>query len=65
MFQSHWVIVDEAGGQGDRALGDQTDGRVPQEEVLPPGWEERRDDFGRVFYVNHSSRTTQWENPST
>ena len=56
-------MVDEAGGQG--GSGDQTDGPVPQEEVLPPGWEERRDDFGRVFYVNHSNRTTQWEHPAT
>ena len=67
LFQSHWVMVDEAenGSHGDSASADLTDNGEPEEEPLPPGWEERRDDFGRVFYVNHSSRTTQWERPST
>ncbi|KAI0237295.1 E3 ubiquitin-protein ligase NEDD4 [Lamellibrachia satsuma] len=64
--ESHWVMVDEAenGSHGDSASADLTDNGEPEEEPLPPGWEERRDDFGRVFYVNHSSRTTQWERPS-
>jgi len=33
-------------------------------EPLPPGWEEHWDDQGRVCYVNHSTRTTQWERPT-
>uniref|UniRef100_A0A672ZBD2 HECT-type E3 ubiquitin transferase n=1 Tax=Sphaeramia orbicularis TaxID=375764 RepID=A0A672ZBD2_9TELE len=28
--------------------------------ALPPGWEERQDNLGRTYYVNHESRTTQW-----
>ncbi|XP_073671886.1 E3 ubiquitin-protein ligase NEDD4 isoform X2 [Paramisgurnus dabryanus] len=32
--------------------------------VLPPGWEERQDNLGRTYYVNHESRTTQWHRPT-
>lgn len=32
--------------------------------ALPPGWEKRQDN-GRVYYVNHNTRTTQWEDPRT
>lgn len=35
----------------------------PENEELPPGWEERRTDSGRLYYVNHISRTTQWVRP--
>ncbi|KAL2088843.1 hypothetical protein ACEWY4_015742 [Coilia grayii] len=31
--------------------------------ALPPGWEERQDNLGRTYYVNHESRTTQWQRP--
>lgn len=30
---------------------------------LPNGWEKRTDKSGRVYYVNHISRQTQWEDP--
>uniref|UniRef100_A0AAQ4RIZ3 E3 ubiquitin-protein ligase n=1 Tax=Gasterosteus aculeatus aculeatus TaxID=481459 RepID=A0AAQ4RIZ3_GASAC len=32
--------------------------------ALPPGWEERQDNLGRTFFVNHESRTTQWLRPT-
>ncbi|XP_037522986.1 E3 ubiquitin-protein ligase SMURF2 [Rhipicephalus sanguineus] len=32
-------------------------------EDLPEGWEQRRTATGRVYYVNHWSRSTQWEKP--
>ncbi|XP_048887444.1 E3 ubiquitin-protein ligase NEDD4a isoform X2 [Brienomyrus brachyistius] len=32
--------------------------------VLPPGWEERQDNLGRTYYVNHENRTTQWHRPT-
>ncbi|KAK7913079.1 hypothetical protein WMY93_013290 [Mugilogobius chulae] len=32
--------------------------------ALPPGWEERQDNLGRTYYVNHESRTTQWQRPT-
>ncbi|MFT7813973.1 NEDD4-like E3 ubiquitin-protein ligase WWP2 isoform X1 [Arapaima gigas] len=31
---------------------------------LPSGWEKRQDN-GRVYFVNHNTRTTQWEDPRT
>ena len=30
---------------------------------LPPNWEERQAANGRTYYVNHRTRTTQWELP--
>ncbi|MBN3324002.1 NEDD4 ligase, partial [Atractosteus spatula] len=32
--------------------------------ALPPGWEERQDNLGRTYYVNHDTRTTQWHRPT-
>ncbi|RWS15628.1 E3 ubiquitin-protein ligase SMURF2-like protein [Dinothrombium tinctorium] len=37
------------------ALNDQND--------LPDGWEQRTTTSGRVYYVNHYARSTQWEKP--
>lgn len=31
---------------------------------LPPGWEEKVDNLGRTYFVNHNNRTTQWKRPS-
>ncbi|XP_071509511.1 E3 ubiquitin-protein ligase SMURF2-like [Diadema setosum] len=31
---------------------------------LPDGWEERTSTSGRVYYVNHLTRTTQWDRPT-
>lgn len=31
---------------------------------LPDGWEERLTDTGRVYYVNHIIKTTQWDRPT-
>lgn len=31
---------------------------------LPEGWEQKTDPYGRVFYVDHINRTTQWERPT-
>ncbi|XP_017072044.1 E3 ubiquitin-protein ligase Nedd-4 isoform X6 [Drosophila eugracilis] len=30
---------------------------------LPEGWEERVHTDGRIFYIDHNTRTTQWEDP--
>ncbi|XP_052794019.1 E3 ubiquitin-protein ligase NEDD4-like isoform X2 [Mya arenaria] len=30
---------------------------------LPDGWEERTHADGRVFYINHNTRKTQWDDP--
>uniref|UniRef100_A0A8C5I2Y4 E3 ubiquitin-protein ligase n=1 Tax=Gouania willdenowi TaxID=441366 RepID=A0A8C5I2Y4_GOUWI len=37
-----------------------------QSQLLPPllpGWEERQDNLGRIYFVNHETRTTQWQRP--
>ncbi|XP_063997849.1 E3 ubiquitin-protein ligase NEDD4-like isoform X5 [Pogoniulus pusillus] len=52
-----WDVVDSADSASQR-----------QEELppppLPPGWEEKVDNLGRTYYVNHNNRTTQWHRPS-
>lgn len=30
---------------------------------LPPGWEQRKTTSGRVYYVDHNNRTTQFTDP--
>lgn len=34
------------------------------EPRIPEGWEDRRTPDGRVYYVNHVTRTTQWSRPT-
>lgn len=34
-------------------------------QPLPAGWEMRRDQRGRVYYVDHNTRTTTWQRPNT
>ncbi|XP_032672771.1 E3 ubiquitin-protein ligase Su(dx)-like [Odontomachus brunneus] len=43
------------------SMGDDDDPLGP----LPAGWERRKQPEGRVYYVNHKNRTTQWEDPRT
>ncbi|KAE8617658.1 hypothetical protein XENTR_v10009154 [Xenopus tropicalis] len=38
---------------------------LPTSSGLPPGWEEKHDDKGRSYYIDHNSRTTTWEKPSS
>ncbi|XP_043922101.1 E3 ubiquitin-protein ligase NEDD4-like isoform X4 [Protopterus annectens] len=38
--------------------------REQQLPPLPPGWEEKVDNLGRTYYVNHNNRTTQWYRPT-
>ena len=30
---------------------------------LPPGWEEKVDNLGRSYYVDHNTRNTTWTRP--
>lgn len=39
------------------------DSSPAENDELPQGWEERRTESGRVYYVNHVTRTTQWVRP--
>lgn len=31
--------------------------------VLPPGWEQAKTNDGQIYYINHTTKTTQWEDP--
>ena len=38
--------------------------KMPRPELpLPEGWEEARDFDGKVYYIDHTSRTTSWIDP--
>nr|XP_015798371.2 E3 ubiquitin-protein ligase NEDD4-like isoform X3 [Nothobranchius furzeri] len=55
---------EEAEGWGDESVD--SDSQRPQQLLppLPPGWEEKVDNLGRTYYVNHNNRSTQWKRPS-
>ncbi|CAJ0930584.1 unnamed protein product [Ranitomeya imitator] len=36
---------------------------LPTFSGLPPGWEEKQDEKGRSYYIDHNARTTTWERP--
>ena len=35
----------------------------PEKNLMPPGWESRLDDCGRMYFVDHNLRTTTWVDP--
>lgn len=39
--------------------------RKPDDDLgpLPEGWEERVHSDGRIFFIDHNTRTTQWDDP--
>ncbi|XP_072258448.1 E3 ubiquitin-protein ligase NEDD4 isoform X4 [Pyxicephalus adspersus] len=37
---------------------------LPTSSGLPPGWEEKQDEKGRTYYIDHNTRTTTWERPT-
>ncbi|XP_076267244.1 E3 ubiquitin-protein ligase Nedd4 isoform X8 [Rhynchophorus ferrugineus] len=39
--------------------------RKPEDDLgpLPEGWEERVHNDGRIFFIDHNTRTTQWDDP--
>ncbi|RLN72756.1 hypothetical protein BBJ28_00006286 [Nothophytophthora sp. Chile5] len=43
--------------------GIQTSWHLPTTDPLPPGWEELIDAEGRVYFVDHNTRTTTWMDP--
>ena len=40
------------------------DSRADDLGPLPPGWERRTDHLGRIYYVDHNTRSTTWTRPS-
>uniref|UniRef100_V5G4U9 E3 ubiquitin-protein ligase SMURF1 n=1 Tax=Anoplophora glabripennis TaxID=217634 RepID=V5G4U9_ANOGL len=61
--------VGPCGGTPLAVVGPQGDLRGPSDhensntDDLPQGWEERRTQNGRLYYVNHITRSTQWVKP--
>lgn len=37
---------------------------VMSSSTLPPGWEQRFDQNGRIYYIDHISKTTTWVRPT-
>ncbi|XP_068131597.1 E3 ubiquitin-protein ligase NEDD4 isoform X3 [Hyperolius riggenbachi] len=49
---------------GNAASGRQTSSiLLPTSPGLPPGWEEKQDEKGRFYFIDHNTRTTTWERP--
>ncbi|XP_041464657.1 E3 ubiquitin-protein ligase NEDD4-like isoform X1 [Lytechinus variegatus] len=57
-----WEMV-EANAENDASSREQGQSRS-QGPTVPQGWEERVDANGRVYYVDHINRRTQWEMPT-
>ncbi|VEN34099.1 unnamed protein product [Callosobruchus maculatus] len=54
------------GGAGQQGAGPNNARRPQDDDVLgplPEGWEERVHSDGRIFFIDHNTRTTQWEDP--
>uniref|UniRef100_A0A8D2LS84 E3 ubiquitin-protein ligase n=1 Tax=Varanus komodoensis TaxID=61221 RepID=A0A8D2LS84_VARKO len=42
---------------------DPTGRLLPTSTGLPPGWEVKKDEKGRLYYIDHNSQTTTWKKP--
>ncbi|KAK3091923.1 hypothetical protein FSP39_023756 [Pinctada imbricata] len=59
------LISRDRGGSGSGPVNTDAPASIPSDpNELPEGWEERRTASGRVHYVNHITRSTQWERPT-
>ncbi|XP_045537381.1 E3 ubiquitin-protein ligase Nedd-4 [Papilio machaon] len=45
------------------AAGSSSAAEADELGALPEGWEERVHTDGRIFFIDHNTRTTQWEDP--
>uniref|UniRef100_A0AAG5CX39 E3 ubiquitin-protein ligase n=1 Tax=Anopheles atroparvus TaxID=41427 RepID=A0AAG5CX39_ANOAO len=54
-----------APGSANGATGGGRDARSSDDNLgqLPEGWEERVHSDGRTFFIDHNTRTTQWDDP--
>uniref|UniRef100_A0A8C9VHX0 E3 ubiquitin-protein ligase n=1 Tax=Scleropages formosus TaxID=113540 RepID=A0A8C9VHX0_SCLFO len=60
----HRSSEDDGAEQREEADGQAGPQHSAQPPPLPPGWEERQDNLGRTYYVNHRTRTTLWQRPT-
>ncbi|KRY17201.1 NEDD4-like E3 ubiquitin-protein ligase WWP2 [Trichinella patagoniensis] len=68
MLQAHqqWQLLRDEGHirWQQRFLDSSHVNLLPNDAQLPEGWERRQDPAsGRFYYLNHNTRTTQWEHP--
>ncbi|KAL0279040.1 UNVERIFIED_CONTAM: hypothetical protein PYX00_000684 [Menopon gallinae] len=56
-------LLSKDGVTGNRTAVVDSSGHISSPEDLPPGWEERKTLAGRLYYVNHNTKTTQWMKP--
>ncbi|KAH8356204.1 hypothetical protein KR200_006948 [Drosophila serrata] len=54
------ALMEPGAGQ---MTGTSTGAGAPGEPPLPPAWEARMDSHGRIFYIDHTTRTTSWQRP--
>lgn len=69
----HISDMRENGDRNDGSLAHITSTRLPSiperarpvqtDEELPGSWEARMDSQGRIFYIDHMTRTTSWQRP--
>ncbi|CAJ0941277.1 unnamed protein product, partial [Mesorhabditis belari] len=57
------MSTDSGKGSADPSTSSNTSLPTPPE--LPPGWEARVDRYGRVFYIDHTTKQTTWRKPET
>lgn len=50
-------------GAGSGGVGSGAAAAATGEPPLPPAWEARMDSHGRIFYIDHTTRTTSWQRP--
>ncbi|XP_038210995.1 E3 ubiquitin-protein ligase Nedd-4 isoform X4 [Zerene cesonia] len=55
--------VRSEGGAAGAGAGAGAEGDADELGPLPEGWEERVHTDGRIFFIDHNTRTTQWEDP--
>jgi hypothetical protein len=53
------------GGGRERGGGGGAGIFTAEAEGLPAGWEMRKNDKGKTFYIDHNTRTTHWKPPSS
>lgn len=56
-------LLSKDGVTGNRTAVVDSSGHISSPEDLPPGWEERKTLAGRLYYVNHNTKTTHWMKP--
>ncbi|KAH8921981.1 HECT-domain-containing protein [Atractiella rhizophila] len=59
------AAVPAAGSSGPGGNNRSLDPRVDHLGPLPQGWERRIDHLGRIYYVDHNTRSTTWQRPQS